>query len=45
MNDTNGPTGQKDNTMIGRIMLAIVPAFHAFAVGYLAADLMFLACR
>lgn len=31
--------------MLGRILLAIVPAFHAFAVGYLAVDIIFLACR
>ena len=31
--------------MFGRIALAIVPAFHAFAVGYFVVDLVFLACR
>lgn len=31
--------------MLGRIMLAIVPAFHGFAVGFLIVDIVFLACR
>lgn len=31
--------------MLGRIMLAIVPAFHAFAIGFVAVDIIFLACR
>lgn len=30
--------------MLGRILLAIVPAFHAFAVGFVVVDLIFLAC-
>lgn len=31
--------------MIGRLALAIVPAFHAFALGFVVVDLVFLACR
>lgn len=31
--------------MLGRILLAIVPAFHAFAVSYVVVDIIFLSVR
>ena len=31
--------------MLGRILYAIVPAFHAFVIGFVVVDVIFLACR